>query len=216
MPNSEIPLVTIAIPTFNRASWLKDCVLSALAQSYSRFEVLVSDNASTDETQDILKQFSDPRLRVVRQQHNIGLLPNWNTSLAEARGEYIVFVSDDDRIAPFLLERCMALVRQEPKILVVIALSDMYSPKASELWPAVPNRRLRTGIWDGPDVLLEILKFQMIPQMSCTLIKTAVLRDRGGFPVDLPYAGSSLGWAPLLLMGKAGFVDEFLRKGLLS
>lgn len=206
--SGDDPLVTIAIPTFNRASWLKDCVLSALVQSCSRFEVLVSDNASTDETQDVLKQFSDPRLRVVKQKSNIGLLPNWNACLAEAKGDYIVFLSDDDRIAPFLLERCMALVRLEPKIVVAIALSDIYSPAAGQIWPAAANRKLETGVWDGTDILLEILKFRIIPAMSCTMIETRMLRARGGFPVDFPYAGSSAAWAPLLLMGKAGFVNE--------
>ena len=76
------PLITIAIPTFNRASWLGDCVLSALSQTYRNFEVLISDNASTDRTQEVLKQFSDPRVRVVRQETNIGLLPNWNACLS--------------------------------------------------------------------------------------------------------------------------------------
>ena len=62
--SSENPLVTIAIPTFNRASWLGDCVRSALSQSYRNIEVLVSDNASTDDTQSVLSEFPDPRLRV--------------------------------------------------------------------------------------------------------------------------------------------------------
>ena len=130
------PFVTIAIPTFNRALWLKECVLSALAQSYPRFEVLVSDNASTDETEDVLKNFADRRLRVVRQESNIGLLGNWNACLAEARGEYIVLVPDDDRIAPKMLERCIATFRKEPEIPIVITLVDY----VSRTFPEVRNR----------------------------------------------------------------------------
>src|SRR4051812_35940589 len=83
------PVVTIAIPTFNRAALLRGCVAAALAQSYQRFEVLVSDNASVDETAKILTEFDDQRLRVVKQERNIGLVPNWNACLAEARGDYI-------------------------------------------------------------------------------------------------------------------------------
>ena len=59
------PFITIAIPTFNRASWVKECVRAALAQSYSNFEVLVLNNASTDGTAEILRTYHDPRLRVV-------------------------------------------------------------------------------------------------------------------------------------------------------
>ena len=98
------PLVTIAIPTFNRARLLKDCILSALSQTYQHFEIVVSDNASTDETVEVLRQFRDRRLRVIRQRSNIGMLPNWNACLAEAKGDYILFVSDDDRIAPWMLK----------------------------------------------------------------------------------------------------------------
>src|SRR5215475_3350991 len=118
------PLVTIAIPTFNRSAWVQDCVLSALAQTYEHFEVVVSDNASTDATQDVLKEFQDVRLRVVRQPINIGLIGNWNACLAAASGEFIVFVSDDDRIAPQMLEQCVSLVRREPAIRMVMALVD--------------------------------------------------------------------------------------------
>src|SRR6266436_6050451 len=86
------PLVTIAIPTFNRAPWLNDCVHSALSQTYQNFEILVSDNASTDGTEEVLRQFTDRRIRVVRQKTNIGLLPNLNTCLAQARGDYVIFI----------------------------------------------------------------------------------------------------------------------------
>ena len=116
------PLVTIAIPTFNRASWLKDCIASALSQTYQHFEVLVSNNASTDETEQVLGDFNDRRLRVIKQKTNIGPLPNWNACLAGARGEYIVLVCDDDRIAPWLLERCIGLVEKEPRIPIVLVI----------------------------------------------------------------------------------------------
>src|SRR5262245_7177388 len=87
------PLVTIAIPTFNRESWVRDCVLSALAQSYSDFEVVVSDNASTDRTQDVLQEFRNhPKVRIVRQSENIGSIRNFNACLEQAKGQYIVFV----------------------------------------------------------------------------------------------------------------------------
>ena len=104
------PLVTIAIPTFNRAALLRGCIQSALAQTYRNLEMLVSDNASTDDTASVLLEFNDKRLRVMKQETNIGLLPNWNACLAGAGGEYVVFVSDDDRISPWLVERCVGVI----------------------------------------------------------------------------------------------------------
>jgi glycosyltransferase involved in cell wall biosynthesis len=202
------PVVTIAIPTFNRASWLADCVRAALSQTYHRFEILVSDNASTDETEEILKGFTDERLRVIRQEANIGLLPNWNACLAGARGDYIVFVSDDDWIAPWLLERCVNLVEREPKISIVVAVSNIHSTLVGRTWPGVRSQCLRTGIWDGADILLEYLTDQITVPMCSILIRTDALRAQGGFALDLPHAADVGAWAPLLLRGKAGLVNE--------
>jgi len=202
------PFVTIAIPTYNRASLVRECVRSALAQSYQAFEVLVSDNASTDETQEVLKEFHDRRLRVIKQESNIGLNPNWNACLEEARGEYIVFVSDDDIISPWLLDRCVALARREPQIPVVVALSDVHFVAELRTWHAPPNQKLGTGIWDGADILQEYLEERISAPMCTIVIKTESLRARGGFPVDFPFAGDTIAWASLLLGAKAGFVNE--------
>jgi glycosyltransferase involved in cell wall biosynthesis len=202
------PLVTIAIPTFNRASWLADCVLAALSQTYQHFEVLVSDNASTDETVEVLSKFRDPSLRVVRQKSNTGLLPNWNACLAEARGEYIVFVSDDDRVASWMLERCMVLVKREPQIPIILTLNDVHSIEDGRT-QATPNSKFGTGIWDGTDLLLECFKGNIAVQMCSIMIRTDALRAMGGFPIDLPNYGADMAaWVSLLLKGRAGFVNE--------
>ena len=202
------PLITIAIPTFNRASWLKDCVLSALAQSHPRLEVLVSDNASTDETPEVLKQFADPRLRIVRQKKNIGSLSNWNFCLAEAKGEYVLFLSDDDGIAPHLLERLTSLIKREPRIPIVLSLCDVYDVANATTWPASVSKKFGTGIWKGTDLLKEQLGGGLLVNMCSILLRTDALRAVGGFPVDIPYACDMAAWAIILLEGRAGLVNE--------
>jgi glycosyltransferase involved in cell wall biosynthesis len=202
------PLVTIAIPTFNRASWLGDCIRSALAQSYQRLEVLVSDNASTDETALVLSRFSDERLRVVRQPTNIGANANWNACLAEAKGAYIVFLPDDDRISPWLLERCVALIGREPKIPVVMALGEAHVVARDRLLPARTSQKLGTGIWDGVEILEEYLKGRISVQGCTTVLRTEVLRACGGFPKGWPFAADLATHLPPLLSGKAGFINE--------
>ena len=201
------PLITIAIPTYNRAPLLKNCILSALSQTYKHFEILVSDNGSTDNTAEMLTEFQDLRLRVLRQDCNIGQLPNWNTCLAEARGEYIVFVSDDDEISPWFLERCMALVEREPQIPIVLTLGTIYRPRSDERLPPTLTR-FETGIWVGVDLLEEIFKGNLSTFMCCVLIRTNALRARGGFPTDMPFSADTAAWLPLLLKGPAGFVNE--------
>ncbi len=200
------PFVTIAIPTFNRASLLKECILSVLSQTYPNYEIIVSDNASTDDTQKVLQQFRGQKLRVVTQKNNIGLLPNWNACLAEAKGEYFLLVSDDDKISPWLLESSVALVRRDRQIPIVIALSEVYFPDVERAWQ--PHSKLKTGIWNGVDILEELLKLPMLAGMSTYMIRSDALRALGGFPVDHPHAADRAVWATLLSTGKAGFVNK--------
>lgn len=202
------PLVTIAIPTFNRASWLRDCILSALSQTYQNTEILVSDNASTDDTEEVLRRFTDRRLRVVKQKSNIGRLPNWNACLAEARGEYVVFVSDDDRIDSWMIERCIEVAKSEPAIPIVIGLSEFSDLDSATTWRPAHNQRLDTGVHDGVDVLEEFLK-DNLPIATCGIMMRAdVLREHGGFPYEFPYAADMAAYSRLLFLGRVGLVNE--------
>lgn len=203
------PAVTIAIPTYNRAAWIEGAVLGALAQTSGNVEVLVSDNASTDETQVVLAQFNDPRLRVVRQERNLGLVGNWNACLAEARGAYIALVPDDDRVNPDFIERCMALLAREPDLPIILGLSDLQlSDESAQILRAFPNRRYATGVYDGTAMLREFLEDRISAQMCSIVVRTDALRRCGGFPDDMPFSLDKAGWAPVLLQGRAGFVNE--------
>jgi glycosyltransferase involved in cell wall biosynthesis len=202
------PLVTMAIPTFNRAALLRGCIQAVLAQTYDNIEVLVSDNASLDDTANVLAEFSDKRLRVLRQETNIGLLPNWNACLAAASGEYVVFVSDDDRISPRFVERCVGVMERQSRLPIVVALSNCHLVSFGQTKPARTSRHIGSGIRNGPDVLLEFLADEISAAMCSVMVRTDALRSRGGFSVDLPHTADVAAWAPLLLEGDVGFVNE--------
>jgi glycosyltransferase involved in cell wall biosynthesis len=109
MERDTLPLVTIAIPTYNRAgSFLPVALRSAFSQSYPRLEVLVADNASTDETPALLQSVTDKRVRYIRHQVNIGANRNYNHCLREARGDYFLLLHDDDAIDEDFAAVCMA------------------------------------------------------------------------------------------------------------
>ncbi len=91
------PFFTVGIPTYNRAKWLGEAIELVLRQSFSDFELLVSDNASTDDTAGVAASFADVRIRYVRQAENIGPAANFNYVIEHARGEFLVFNQDDDR-----------------------------------------------------------------------------------------------------------------------
>lgn len=202
------PLITIAIPTFNRAALLRGCIQSAFSQTYKNIELLVSDNASTDDTAEVLREFNDKRLRVLRQETNIGADPNWNACLAAARGEYVCFVSDDDRIFPWLLERCVDVIGKQSQIPIVVALSNVHLVSSGQTRPTRTSRHLGSGIRNGIDVLLEYLTDEITVSISSMMLRTEVLRSRGGIALDLPHTSDVATWAPLLFKGKIGFVNE--------
>ena len=202
------PHITIAIPTFNRGALLRGCIQSALSQTYDNIEVLVSDNASTDDTEEVLREFADKRLRVLRQETNIGMHPNWNACLAAASGEYIVFVSDDDRISPWFLERCVSAIGTQSQIPVIVALSDVRIFSTGQTKRARTSRHIKTGIRSGTDVLSEFLMNETTIAMCSVVLRTEALRSRGGFPLDLPFTADIAVWAPLLFEDRVGFVNE--------
>lgn len=202
------PLFTIAIPTFNRSCLLEGCIAAALAQTCGDFEIVVSDNASTDDTQAMLAGFTDSRLRVFRQVSNIGLAPNWNACLAHARGDYIVFVSDDDRILPKFLERCAGLIAQEPGLPVVIGLSDIHDGSRRRTKQALVSHAYGTGILAGTDILREFFADRITVTMCSVMMRTSLFRENGGLPLDLPHMSDIAAWVRLLFVGRAGFVNE--------
>jgi glycosyltransferase involved in cell wall biosynthesis len=123
MQNNEhiLPLVTIGIPTFNRAdSYLKDSLKSAVSQTYSNIEIIVSDNASTDNTETLIKSFHDPRIRYIKQSENIGALNNANYCVEQARGEFFLLLHDDDLIDHDFIEVCMKAVNYRTDVGVIL------------------------------------------------------------------------------------------------
>ncbi|MGM4967166.1 glycosyltransferase family 2 protein [Tardiphaga sp. 1201_B9_N1_1] len=204
----QSPMVTIAIPTFNRARHLRHCIKSALAQTYDNFEVLVSNNASTDTTYEVLKEFSDEKLRIVQQKINIGLLPNWNACLANAKGDYVVFLSDDDRVSPFMIQKAIDVVRKRPGLPIVVTLSNLHSEAVGKTFAARGSRKLSTGIWPGTAVLDEFLQNNITVTMCSVLLRADYVRANGGFPLECPHMADIAAWAPLLFLGEAGLVNE--------
>ena len=202
------PLVTIAIPTRNRASLLKDCVASALAQTYSNIEVLVSDNASTDNTSTILKSFDDPKLRVLTNSENIGLVGNWNKCVREAAGAYFVILSDDNTLSPTFVEKCVHLLQKEPGLPIIAGSYDVVITAENRTVPAVLSKRLQTGIWDGTEILNEHLRGNFSCMTLSIAIRTDILRRNGGFYTEHIDAGEELVWGQIFLEGRAGLINE--------
>lgn len=106
---ARVPEVSIGLPVFNGAVFLNDCLDAILNQTYTNFELVISDNASTDETQHICERYQklDQRIRYVRQERNLGAARNYNIVFERSRGKYFRWAAHDDVILPSYLELCV-------------------------------------------------------------------------------------------------------------
>jgi glycosyltransferase involved in cell wall biosynthesis len=108
--------VTIGLPLYNDARYLSKAMDSLLAQTFTDFEILISDNASTDRSSDICDQYvkKDSRVRYVRQERNLGVRHNFLFLLNQASSEFFMWAASDDRWHPDFLQECVDALRRDP------------------------------------------------------------------------------------------------------
>jgi glycosyltransferase involved in cell wall biosynthesis len=114
------PKVSIGLPVYNGDEFLEKAIESILNQTFRDFELIISDNASTDKTATICQQYAagDARIRYYRNPHNIGGANNGNRTFLLAEGQYFRWAAHDDLCAPELLEKCVAVLEHEPEIVL--------------------------------------------------------------------------------------------------
>jgi hypothetical protein len=122
------PLVSIGLPTYNRAASLDRAIASALSQTHAELELVVSDNASTDATEAVCRRWasSDARVRYVRQTSNVGMVANFNAVIGELRGEYALLLADDDWLDADYVEACLAELLAHPDHALVAGRSRLH------------------------------------------------------------------------------------------
>ena len=157
---NAVPRLTIGLPVYNGEKYLAESLDALLGQSYEDFELIISDNASTDGTRDICHRYGkqDARIRYVRQPRNIGCAPNHNFVVGQARGEFFKWASDDDLYARDMLGRCIDALEEYPQVVLAnswTALIDSSGAvtKAVEYSVATASprtpERFRSMMFDG-------------------------------------------------------------------
>jgi glycosyltransferase involved in cell wall biosynthesis len=142
------PLVSVCIPTFNRRDRLQHAVESVLAQEEGRFELLILDNASTDGTDELGRDFlkRDSRVRYIRQHKNIGMVPNFLDARRRASGHYFMWLSDDDRIGPDYLRRCVGWLKSHPDYSLACGLARYHRDGTAEFDDIILNLPWRSPV----------------------------------------------------------------------
>ncbi|MDJ0618762.1 MAG: glycosyltransferase family 2 protein [Calothrix sp. MO_192.B10] len=126
LPNIELeqPLVSIIIPTYNRCHYLQQAIDSAINQTYQNIEIIISDNCSIDDTQEIVESFLDSRIKYWQHPQNIGMFANQMHGFKMARGKYIASLHDDDIWEPDFLAKLVPTLEAHPNS--ILAFCDQY------------------------------------------------------------------------------------------
>jgi glycosyltransferase involved in cell wall biosynthesis len=172
---SAAPRLTIGLPVYNGEKYVSESIEALLGQSFADFELIISDNASTDSTGDICRRYEqqDSRVRYLRQPRNIGLSPNHNFVAEQARGELFKWASYDDLYARDLLERCIDALDKYPEIV----LAHCWTAKIDDSGAAIEavNYSLNTACARTPERFRSLL-FDDGGDDDYGVIRTEVLR----------------------------------------
>ena len=149
------PALTIGLPVFNGEEYLAEALDGLLGQTFEDFELIISDNASTDSTGAICRDYArrDRRIRYVRQPHNVGAGPNHNLLVPLASAPLFKWASHDDVYEPRLVERCVEMLGRHPEVVLVNVADGLIDDQGSVIdrppYPLdsespSPRRRLRS------------------------------------------------------------------------
>ena len=203
------PTVSIILPAYNAADYLAATIRSALAQTFTDFELLLLDNASTDDTPSVAASFSDRRLYYRRDPTNIGYAGNVELGRSLAVALYVVVFNADDIWEPTYLAKAVALLRSNPKLAFVhahITLMDehgrCYGDAVTQWRPITPGREA---------FLNSFLAGFSSPTM---LIRSEILRSIEPLPTSEPWGRVADSWLflQLCLRGDVGFIAEPLMR----
>lgn len=174
--------VSVIIPTHNYGRFLRAAIESVQAQTVSDLEIIVVDDASSDNTSEILASIADPRMRVFRLETSQGVSVARNTGIEHARGEYIAFLDADDLWVPEKLELQLALIEENPEVNFVFANAMRFGPCGElpytvfDYCPELASLGKRTALggrgWVIEDSAFALTKVRYLP----TWIQTVLIR----------------------------------------
>jgi len=173
--------VTVAIPTYNRAELLKSSLGSVLSQDYPDFRVVVLDNASTDDTEAVVRSFADQRVTYIRNARNLGILGNFNRAIEVNTSPYLNLFMDDDVMLPGFLRESILMLEAHPGVGFSFALCRRIDLLGQPL-DLQDSKGVPEGVIDGREFLrLHTERRACTIYPSSSLMRAAALASVGNF-----------------------------------
>lgn len=183
-----IPLVTIGIPVRNGERFLARALDSHLAQTYSNIEIVVSNNASSDRTAEILDTYAarDPRIRIFHQPQPLGIIENFMSALDGARGEYFMWAADDDQWLPEFVETLVAELQAHPEAGTAMSAVELVTEDDTHIRPIRFAGRYDPNTSSYLRMLRSATSFDKLNFYFYALYRTGHLRRAVTAIVDVP------------------------------
>lgn len=203
-------LVSVCIPTYNGAATIGYTVESVLAQTFDDFELVIVDDRSTDGTLDVVRSYTDRRIRLLVNEVNLGPVENWNRALKASSGKYVKLVCHDDILYPHCLElQVAALESASDDLSFAAGRRDVIDSRGRVI---VRRRGLRgmRGAVEGSQAIRRAVRSGTNPfgETLCVLMRRTAAERCGGFRGHLPYAIDLDYWCRLLLLGPLWALEE--------
>lgn len=203
--------MSVCIPTYNGETYVRATINCVLGQTWQDFEVIVSDDGSSDHTLDVVASIDDPRVFVVREQDNVGPAANWNRALAYAGGRYIKLLCQDDLLYAKCLERQVGVLEADEsgEIAFVASQRDIIDGNGSIV---LRGRGLAgmSGRLSGEQAVKRVVRSGTNPfgEPSAVLFRSGLVGRVGGFDADRRYVIDLDYWCRLLAVGDVYALGE--------
>lgn len=191
---NNTPKVTVLLPTYNAAAYLKEAVDSVLTQTFTDFELLIINDGSTDNTVEILQSYTDSRIVVVHQE-NIGLIGTLNKGLAIAKGKYVARFDADDVCYPTRLEEQYNFMVNNPDYVIIGAEGDYMEEDGTFIYT------YQFAAYDNDEIKAMSVSYCPFIHSAVMFVKQAVL-DVGGYNKGAITFEDHMLWWQLARMGK--------------
>jgi glycosyltransferase involved in cell wall biosynthesis len=187
---TTLPLVSICIPTYNRAGMVGKAIDSALSQSYPNIEVLVVDNASDDAIESIIAGYNDSRLHFYKNPKNLGIFGNFNRCVELSHGEYIHILHSDDFIDSNFTKTCVEFMESHPGVKMTFSSGQFLSVNQQKKMPDSDH----DIIYPAPEGFRKILEEGNQIICPSVMMKREVYDAVGLYSIEYPYAGDFYQW----------------------